>query len=209
VASVQVKGTSAMRTVTVCNIMSVDGFYEDSAHNPLVLNMDEAFDTYNLERISAADIVLLGRTSFEGFSSYWPAIADAPADPDNRALSADNRELSRIYNRLPKIVVSDSYSVPDENAWRDNTTVISRADATSWVAAERDRGIGDILVFGSRTMWNGLLQQDLIDELHLMVSPNALGSGTPIFDAPVDLNLLEARRFDNSSNLLLRYAVLR
>jgi hypothetical protein len=42
--------------------------------------------------------VLLGRTSFELFSSYWPAIADAPPDPDNRALSADNRELSRIYN---------------------------------------------------------------------------------------------------------------
>jgi len=198
-----------MRAVTVCNIMSVDGFYEDSAHNPLVLNMDEAFDAYNLERIRAADIVLLGRTSFEGFSSYWPAIADAPADPNNRALSADNRELSRIYSRLPKAVVSDSYSVPDENAWRATTTVISRADATGWLAAERQRGDGDILVFGSRMMWNSLLQQGLIDELHLMVSPNALGTGTPIFDDPVDLQLLEARRFDNSSNVVLRYAVLR
>jgi dihydrofolate reductase len=198
-----------MRAVTVCNIMSVDGFYEDSAHNPLVLNMDEAFDAYNLERIRAADIVLLGRTSFEGFSSYWPAIADAPADPDNRALSADNRELSRIYNRLPKVVVSDSYSVPDENAWRDSTAVISLADAAGWIAGERERGNDDILVFGSRMMWNSLLQQDLIDELHLMVSPNALGSGTAIFDAPVNLNLLETRRFDNSSNVLLRYAVMR
>jgi dihydrofolate reductase len=198
-----------MRAVTVSNIMSVDGLYEDSGHNPLVLNMDEAFDAYNLERIRAADIVLLGRTSFEGFSSYWPAIADAPADPDNRALSADNRELSRIYNQLLKVVVSDRYSVPDENAWRDTTTVISRADAARWLAAERERGSGDILVFGSRTMWNGLLHQSLIDELHLMVSPNALGTGTPIFDDPVDLNLLEARRFDNSSNVLLRYAVLR
>jgi dihydrofolate reductase len=198
-----------MRAVTVCNIMSVDGFYEDSAHNPLVLNMDEAFDAYNLERISAADMVLLGRTSFEGFSSYWPAIVDAPADPDNRALSADNRELSRTYNRLPKIVVSDTYSMPDENAWRATTTVISRADATGWVAAEREQGNGDILIFGSRTMWSGLLQQGSIDELHLMVSPNALASGTPIFDAPVDLNLLETRRFDNSSNVLLRYAVMR
>jgi dihydrofolate reductase len=198
-----------MRAVTVCNIMSVDGFYEDSAHNPLVLNMDEAFDAYNLERIRAADVVLLGRTSFEGFSSYWPAIVDAPPDPDNRALSGDNRELSRIYNRLPKVVVSDSYSVPDENAWRDTTTVISSADAASWIATEREQGSGEILVFGSRTMWNGLLQQGLIDELHLMVSPNALGSGTPIFDGPVDLQLLEARRFDNSSNVVLRYAVLR
>jgi hypothetical protein len=63
-----------MRAVTVSNIMSLDGFYEDSAHNPLVLNMDQAFDAYNLERIKAADLVLLGPTSFEGFSSYWPGI---------------------------------------------------------------------------------------------------------------------------------------
>ena len=105
--------------------------------------------------------------------------------------------------------MSDSYSVPDENVWRDTTTVISRADAARWHAVERERGSGDILVFGSRTMWNGLLHQRLIDELHLMVSPNALGTGTPIFDDPVDLTLLEARRFDNSSNVLLRYAVVR
>jgi hypothetical protein len=45
--------------------------------------------------------------------------------------------------------------------------------------------------------------------MHLMVSPNALGSGTPIFDAPVDFKLLEARRFDGSSNVVLRYAVVR
>src|SRR5215218_10399609 len=148
-----------MRQVIVSNIMSLDGYYEGPGGNVMVLNMDEAFDAYNLERIQAAGTVLLGRTSFEGFSSYWPSIADAPADPGNRALSPDNRELSRIYNRLPKIVVSDGYSVPDENAWRDSTTVISRADAARWVAAEREKGSGDILIFGSRTMWNGLLQQ--------------------------------------------------
>jgi dihydrofolate reductase len=198
-----------MRVVTVCNIMSLDGFYEDPDRNPLILNMDEAFDTYNLERIRVADIVLLGRLSFEGFSSYWPSIADAPDDPDNRALSADNRELSRIYNELPKVVVSDSYTVPAENAWHDTTRVVTRADAGRWVTTEREQGNGDILIFGSRTMWNGLLQQGGVDELHLMVSPNALGSGTPIFYASVDLQLLEARRFDGSSNVLLRYAVPR
>jgi dihydrofolate reductase len=195
-----------MRAVTVCNIMSLDGFYASLDRNPLVLNMDEAFDSYNLERIRAADIVLLGRTSFDGFSSYWPFIADAPADPEDRALSADNRELSRIYNQLPKTVVSDNYSVPTENAWHETTTVLRRSDAARWIAAEREQGSGDILIFGSRTMWNSLLQQGLVDELHLMVSPNALGSGIPIFDAPVDLKLLETRRFHGSSNVVLRYA---
>jgi dihydrofolate reductase len=198
-----------MRTLIVSNIMSVDGFYEGPGRNMMVLNMDEAFDAYNLERIRGADVVLLGRTSFEGFSSYWPGIASAPAEPGNRALSEVNRELSRIYNQLPKVVVSDTYQVPEDNAWRDQTTVIAGTDAAAWVSRERGAGSGDILVFGSRTMWNSLLDQALVDELHLMVSPNAVGSGTPIFDSAVDLDLLEVRRFDGSGNVLLRYAVRR
>jgi dihydrofolate reductase len=196
-----------MRKIVVSNIMSVDGYYEGAGHNVMVLNMDEAFDAYNLERIRAAGLVVLGRNSFEGFSSYWPGIADAPADPDNRALSPDNRELSRIYNQLPKAVVSDGYTVPSDNPWYRVTTVISRADAAEWLAAEKERAGGDILIFGSRTMWNSLLANSLVDELHLMISPAALGNGTPVFEVPVDLALREARRFDGSDNVLLRYDV--
>lgn len=196
-----------MRKIIVSNIMSIDGYYEGAGHNVMALNMDEAFDAYNLERIRAAGLVVLGRNSFEGFSSYWPGIADAPADPDNRALSADNRELSRIYDQLPKAVVSDSYTVPNDNPWYQVTTVISRADAAEWLAAEKERAGEDILIFGSRTMWNSLLANGLVDELHLMISPAALRNGTPIFEVPTDLALREARRFDGSDNVLLRYDV--
>jgi dihydrofolate reductase len=87
--------------------------------------------------------------------------------------------------------------------------VIGRADAANWLSAEKNRGRGDILIFGSRTTWNGLVAQDLIDELHLMVGPTVLGEGTPLFEAPVDLALLDARRFEGSNNVLLRYAVQR
>jgi hypothetical protein len=64
-----------VRSVIVSNIMSLDGFYEGPGQNVMALNMDEAFDAYNLERIRSAGTVLLGRTSYEGFSSYWPGIA--------------------------------------------------------------------------------------------------------------------------------------
>jgi dihydrofolate reductase len=198
-----------MRKVIVNNIMSLDGYYEGPGRNVMDMNMDEAFDAYNLERIQSAGTVLLGRTSFEGFSSYWPGIADAPEEPGNRALSTDNRELSRIYNGLPKAVISDTYTVPVDNPWHQVTTVIGRADAADWLAAEKNRGSGDILIFGSRTTWNGLLAQGLIDELHLMVGPAAIGEGTPLFDTPVELVLLDARRFEGSNNVLLRYAVQR
>ena len=199
--------SAALRQVIVSNIMSVDGCYEGPGRDMMVLNMDSAFDAYNLERIRAAGTVLLGASSFAGFSSYWPGIATAPADPDNRALDETNREISRVYNTLPKAVVSNSYAVPEDNPWFAQTTVIPRGGIRDWLDTARSEGRGDILVFGSRTMWNGLLAAGLVDELHLMVSPNAVGPGTPILDTAVSLDLLEARRFEGSSNVLLRYAV--
>jgi len=40
-----------VRQVIVSNIMSLDGYYEAPEGDVMVLNMDEAFDAYNLERI--------------------------------------------------------------------------------------------------------------------------------------------------------------
>ena len=63
-----------MRKLIVCNIMSLDGHYTRPGNNVMVLPMDEAFDTYNAERLRAADTLLLGRTTYEGFVD----VAQAP-----------------------------------------------------------------------------------------------------------------------------------
>ena len=87
--------------------------------------------------------------------------------------------------------------------------MLRRATAAPRVTAEKQRGTGDILVFASRKMWNGLLVQGVVDEIHLVVGPRALAGGTPTFDRPADLHLLDVRRLDGSDNVLLRYAVHR
>ena len=202
-----------MRRIIVNNIVSLDGYYADRAGNPLALNMDAAFDRANLDSIGAAGTVLLGRESFDGFSSYWPFIADAPepADPDApgaRAVSEVNREVSRRYNVLPKVVVSDRGPVPSDNAWAASTSVVPRSEAAAWVAEARQADGGDVVIFGSRRTWNGLLAVGLIDELHLMVSPTVLGEGVRLFGGPVELDLLECRRYPGSANVQLRYRVL-
>ena len=195
-----------MRSLVVCNIVSLDGYYAAPDGNPLVLEMDHGFDVTNLERIRKADIVLLGRTSFEGFSGYWPHVADAPPDAGDRALDETNREISRIYNRLPKVVASDRYVVPEDNPWRATTTVLAPSEVAQWLEEQRPAGDGDILVFGSRATWNALLLQGLVDQLHLVVSPRALAEGVPLFDGPTELDLLGVDTFDGSGNVLLRYA---
>lgn len=198
-----------MRKLIVTNIASVDGFYADPDGNPLVLRMDAAFNAYNLERISAADAVLLGADSFRMFSSYWPYIADAPHDDTNPALDADNRGISTVYNRLPKLVVSDSLEVGEDNAWHDTTTVVPQDHAVAEIERLKADGDGEIVVFASHLLWNALLADGLVDEVHVMVSPDVLGEGVPLFTGPVRLNLLGTRTFDGSDNVVLRYAPAR
>ena len=91
----------------------------------------------------------------------------------------------------------------------DNTRIIRRADAHEQIAELKRQTGRDILVFGSRTLWNDLLANDLVDELHLMIGPVVLGGGTPIFagQPPVSLRLVDTRRWDSSENLLVRYDV--
>jgi dihydrofolate reductase len=75
-----------MRKLIVSNIVSLDGYYEGPSKNVMDLfgyrldayPADESFDAYNAERLRAADTLLLGRASYEGFKSYWPPVAEDP-----------------------------------------------------------------------------------------------------------------------------------
>ena len=102
-------------------------------------------------------------------------------------------------------------STTDDTApWTTTTTIVPRAHAHQAVAELKDQPGRDILMFGSRTLWNDLLVAGLVDELHLMVGAAVLGGGTPAFGAgPVPpLRLVDTRRRDASDNLLVRYKVV-
>ncbi|HYT10369.1 MAG TPA: dihydrofolate reductase family protein [Mycobacteriales bacterium] len=194
-----------MRKLVVCNIVSLDGYYEGPGKNVMVLPMDEAFDAYNVERLRAADTLLLGHRTYEGFKGFWPSMAD---NPDATPV---DRETSRLDNAIEKVVVSDSMTADQTEPWQDSTRIVRGADAHGRIAELKRGSGGDILVFGSRTLWNDLLADDLVDELHLMVGPLVLGGGTPLFDGrpAVSLRLVDMRKWDRSDNVLLRYEVRR
>lgn len=64
----------------------------------------------------------------------------------------------------------------------------------------------DVLVFGSRILWNDLLAQGLVTELHLLVGPRLLGDGVPVYTGPpTTLHLAETRRLVDSALVLHRY----
>ncbi|WP_285115044.1 dihydrofolate reductase family protein [Leifsonia sp. fls2-241-R2A-40a] len=194
-----------MRSLIVSTAVTLDGFAAGPGGNPLALNLDAAFDDHNLSLMREAGTILLGRTSFELFSSFWPMVADAPEDPSNPALSAVNREFSGRYRDIQKLVVSDRYEVPGDNPWRDTTTVVRGDAIRDLIEREKAAGDGSIVVFASGTLWNGLLADGLVDRMDLIVGPDAIGEGVPAFRRPVRLDPVEARILDGSRNTLLRY----
>ncbi|MFD8492429.1 dihydrofolate reductase family protein [Amycolatopsis sp. NPDC059657] len=189
-----------MRKLIVTNIVSLDGYFEGSGGNVMALPMDGAFDAYNAERLRAADTLLLGRRTFEMFQGFWPAVADNPA------FGPVQQEISRLDNAIDKLVVSDSLGLEPTGAWTDTTEVIARAKAHAHIADLKRGDGGDILVFGSHTLWNDLLAADLVDELHLIIGAIALGGGTPAFTTANSLRLTGTRTFDGSDNHLAQFA---
>jgi dihydrofolate reductase len=191
-----------MRKLIVANIVSLDGYYEGPGGNVMALPMDHSFDAYNAERLRAADTLLLGRASYDLFRGHWPAVAD------DRDASPAEREISRLDNAIEKVVVSDSLTEDQTDPWRDTTRIVRRPDAHKQIAELKQGSGKDILVFGSRALWNELLATGLVDELHLMIGSVVVGGGTPAFGDgfTTNLRLLETRTFDDSDNLVVRYA---
>lgn len=204
-----------MRRLVVSNIVSLDGYYEGPGRNVMVLPMDSNFDAYNAERLRAADTMLLGRNTYEGLKGFWPHVGDDPSAaaeqlgiPVELVDTPTHREISRLQNAVDKIVVSDSLTAEQTDPWRDTTRIVRRGDAHEQIAELKRGSDKDILVFGSRTLWNDLLAAGLVDELHLIVGGVVLGGGTPAFGtAPAaPFRLIGTRTWDGSNNVLLRYA---
>jgi dihydrofolate reductase len=129
---------------------------------------------------------------------------------DNPNATPTHREISRLDNEIDKVVISDSLTSEETAPWH-NTCIIGRADAHEQIAQLKCQTGKEILMFGSRTLWNDLLAHDLVDELHLMIGPVVVGGGTPVFDGQtaVSLRLIDTRTWAGSEDVLVRYEVRR
>ena len=145
-------------------------------------------DRFKFDELMAADAQLLGRITYEGFAKAWPAMNDNP--------------FGEKMNSMPKFVVSNTLESP---AW-DNTTVL-RGDLAEEIRKLKEQFEGDILVAGSAQLVQGLVANDLVDELHLMVFPVVLGAGKRVFgdtDATRSMELVDTRTAGETVILVYR-----
>jgi dihydrofolate reductase len=158
-----------MGRIVVTEFVSLDGVMEDPGGSENFKHGGWSFkfsrgdegDQFKLDETMGSDALLLGRKTYEGFAEAWP--------------SRDG-EFADKFNSMPKYVVSSTLADPE---W-SNTTVIS-GDLGEEVETLKERYDRDIVVHGSAQLVRGLLEQDLVDELRLMVFPVVLGRGKTLF----------------------------
>jgi dihydrofolate reductase len=165
-----------MRKVVVTEFVSLDGVMEAPGGDDGYVHgawtipywCDE-IGVFKTEELFAADSMLLGRHTYEGFAAAWP---ERTGDP-----------FSDRMNTMGKDVVSATLTDP---AWQ-NTTVHT-GDLAAIVRALKDGDGGDLLVVGSATLVHGLLRADLVDELRLATYPVTLGVGKRLYPADTRLD---------------------
>jgi dihydrofolate reductase len=166
-----------MGRIVVTEFVSLDGVMEapggeDFKYKGWSFDFDrgEEGNKFKLDETFQSEALLLGRVTYEGFAAAWP--------------SRDG-EFADKFNSMPKYVVSSTLETPEWN----NTTVL-KGDAVSEAAKLKQELDGDIYVHGSCQLVQTLIENDLVDELHLMVFPVILGTGKRIFGETSDLKRL-------------------
>jgi dihydrofolate reductase len=166
-----------MGRIVVTEFVSLDGVMEAPGGEDFkykgwsfAFDRGEEGNKFKLDETFESEALLLGRVTYEGFAAAWP--------------SRDG-EFADKFNSMPKYVVSSTLENPEWN----NTTVL-KGDAVSEASRLKQELDGDIYVHGSCQLVQTLIENDLVDELHLMVFPVILGTGKRVFGETSDKKAL-------------------
>ncbi len=179
-----------MGEIHVHEFISADGVIDAP-----VWTFPYGFDERMGERIAAttgrAKGILLGRLTYEMFAPAWSqrTAADDPGAP--------------FFNETTKYVVS---STLDDPSW--GPALVLPYDPQQ-IRRLKDE-VGDLYVSGSGTLVRALLEDGLVDELHLCSYPLTRGAGPRLFAegaTPRELKLAVAETYDNGVQYL-NYKVL-
>jgi dihydrofolate reductase len=146
-----------MRKVVAGLFSSIDGVVE--APNEWQTSFDDEMGAALSRMLDEQDTALLGRVTFAEWAEYWPTSTDEP--------------FASWINGTPKYVASSTLDSVDQ--W--SNSMLIKGSVADFVAELRQQDGGTIGTAGSPTLVRSLIDQALVDELTLMISPVVAGGG--------------------------------
>ena len=174
--------------------VSVDGYTADRDGDIGWSDPDEELHQFWNDKARQLEVSLYGRKLYELMSAHWPT---ADQDPAATPVVA---EFARLWRATPKVVFSRTL---DEVGWNSRLERGDVVEVTRRLKTETD----GLLEVGGATLAAPLVRAGLVDEFLVVVTPTAVGGGTPFFpplDRRLRLELTETRTFPSGA-VLLRY----
>lgn len=193
-----------MRKVIVQEFVTLDNFGADiNGEYPFMPGdynehgADTSMEQHQSQFVDSIDTMLLGRKTYQLFAEYWP---EATADKD---------VLADKLNALQKVVFSSTLDSAPWGKWE--AAKVAKGKPADEIAQLKQQSGKNIVVWGSLSLVQSLVQEGLVDEYVFMIAPLALGAGKKIFpDAkqPLHLKLLETKTF-SSGMVMMRYEAVK
>jgi dihydrofolate reductase len=182
------KTQNSLRKLIVSEWMTLDGVFDADT----MKDWFEPYDSperqnYIRENVLTSDAFLFGRVTYEMLASYWP-------NQKNNEMGVADR-----LNSAPKYVVSSTLKKAEWN----NSTIINE-DVVEEVAKLKQQPGQDILMFGSATLVQSLMEAELIDEYRFLVHPTIMGAGKRFFKdgmLATKLNLVKTKTLSSGVTL--------
>jgi dihydrofolate reductase len=156
--------------VTLDGVMQAPGGPEEDtaggfAHGgwQIAFPSDETMDAKLSEMFSAPFELLLGKKTYDIFASFWPT-------------ATTDLEVANPFNKTRKYVVTHNEFEP---AW--NNSVCVTGDVVAELKRLKDEDGPDLWVWGSGNLIQTLLENHLVDRMHLWIYPITLGTGKRLF----------------------------
>jgi dihydrofolate reductase len=176
-------------SIAVHEFVSLDGVFEDPSWT-FAFGFDPGMGETLGALTGASRAILLGRRTYEMFAPAWSTrtVEEDPGAP--------------FFNDTHKYVVGSQ----EPNVEWGPSTRLGPYDAAA-IRSLKDGTDGAVYVSGSGTLVRAMLQDGLVDDLHLFVYPVALGKGRRLLEEGASETRLALKEHDAYDNgvVHLRY----
>lgn len=187
-----------MRKLILEEWLSLDGYVADKNDNlDFFTNLSPEQNRYSdqdqLKFLAEIDTILLGRKTYDLFVDFWPTA------------TTDKEVIADKLNEINKIVFSNTLKKAPWGKWKEAEIVSGKAvDAIKKLKTLPGK---NMVMWGSISVAQSLMKENLIDEYHIQLCPVLTGGGRNLFVEQLklsELELLELRRY-NTGTVFLNY----
>lgn len=185
-----------MRKLILEEWVSLDGYVTDKNNQldfftNLTPDQNKHSDIDQLKFLETIDTILLGRKTYELFVDFWPTA------------TTDKEVIADKLNAIKKIVFSNTITKAPWGKWAE--AEIIAGEATSEIKKLKSFPGKNMVLWGSISLAQSLMRENIIDEYHIQLCPVLTGGGRSLFTQQINFNQLrlkELRKYDTGTVFL-------